>query len=161
MRLKIQCDFCGIEFERDVCQLRNKKFHFCSRKCLADFSSKTKNPDGYNQLTDYTKMSEHLTELNQKLNPTRMTQEIKTKLRDFRFGKGQGKTYSKYYGRHTHRVVAEQMLGRKLKPGEVVHHIDHNKRNNNPDNLLVLPSQSEHAKLHMREKKFWEGGDFK
>ena len=90
-----------------------------------------------------------------------MTQEIKTKLRDFRFGKGQGKTYSKYYGRHTHRVVAEQMLGRKLKPGEVVHHIDHNKRNNNPDNLLVLPSQSEHAKLHMREKKFWEGGDFK
>ena len=125
MRLKIQCDFCGIEFERDVCQL--KKFHFCSRKCLADFSSKTKNPDGYNQLKDYTKMSEHLTELNQKLNPTRMTQEIKTKLRDFRFGKGQGKTYSKYYGRHTHRVVAEQMLGRKLKPGEVVHHIDHNK----------------------------------
>lgn len=25
----------------------------------------------------------------------------------------------------------------------------------------VCQSQSEHAKLHMREKKFWEGGDFK
>lgn len=40
-------------------------------------------------------------------------------------------------------MVAERMLGRKLKPGEVVHHIDGNKRNNAPENLMVFPvSQS-------------------
>ncbi|HIH8003351.1 TPA: HNH endonuclease [Streptococcus suis] len=51
------------------------------------------------------------------------------------------------------------MIGRKLRRGEVVHHVDGNRRDNSYNNLLVLPSQSEHVKLHIREKKFWEGGD--
>ncbi len=57
-------------------------------------------------------------------------------------------SYPKLYGRHEHRVVAEQLLGRALLPGEVVHHKDHNKRNNDPSNLEVLDSQSEHCRLH-------------
>ena len=34
-----------------------------------------------------------------------------------------------------HRAVMEDRLGRKLKEGEVVHHIDYNKTNNKTDNL--------------------------
>lgn len=56
--------------------------------------------------------------------------------------------YTKLGGRHMHRVVAEQAIGRPLEPGEVVHHIDENTHNNSPENLQVLPSQSEHVKLH-------------
>jgi HNH endonuclease len=48
-----------------------------------------------------------------------------------------------------HRVVAERMLGRPLLPGEVVHHIDENGHNNDPSNLQVFASQSEHMKHHM------------
>lgn len=44
-----------------------------------------------------------------------------------------------------HRRMAEDMLGRPLWPGEVVHHIDGDSTNNLPENLLVLPSQSYHA----------------
>lgn len=80
-----------------------------------------------------------------RINPTK---EHREKLRVAKLGKGEGKTYTKTYGRHTHRIVAEQILGRPLKPGEVVHHIDRNKRNNNPDNLMVFASQADHVKWH-------------
>ena len=84
-----------------------------------------------------------------------MTADVKAKLFLARFGSGEGKSYPKINGRHAHRVVAEEMLGRKLKPGEVVHHKDGNKQNFSPENLEVLPGQSEHAKLHgsMRRKE--------
>lgn len=49
---------------------------------------------------------------------------------------------------YEHILVAEQKLGRPLRKGEVVHHIDGNGLNNDPNNLLVLPSQSEHMKIH-------------
>lgn len=94
--------------------------------------------------------------LNEELNPSRMTPEVKAKLRAAHLGTGKGKTYTKTYGRYTHRIVAEEMLGRPLKPGEVAHHIDRNKRNNNPENLMVFANQAEHAawhKLHDEEVK--------
>lgn len=50
-----------------------------------------------------------------------------------------------------HRVVAEQMLGRPLNEGEVVHHKDHNRSNNDPSNLEVMTS-SEHSSLHRKGK---------
>jgi len=55
--------------------------------------------------------------------------------------------YVKYKGRHMHRVVAEIKLGRPLERTEVVHHKDHNKWNNHPDNLEVM-TQAEHARIH-------------
>lgn len=61
------------------------------------------------------------------------------------------KWYRKVDNRHEHRTVAEQMLGRPLKKGEIVHHIDSNKRNNDPSNLQVM-TQSQHASIHFKRK---------
>ncbi|QBJ02936.1 HNH endonuclease [Pseudomonas phage Psa21] len=48
---------------------------------------------------------------------------------------------------YEHRVVAEEFMGRPLAKDEEVHHLDENKMNNHPENLLVL-TQSQHQKLH-------------
>ena len=54
--------------------------------------------------------------------------------------------------RSLHRVLAEQLLARPLAHGEIVHHRDGDSTNNDPANLLVLPSQRYHAHIeyHLR-----------
>jgi hypothetical protein len=59
-------------------------------------------------------------------------------------------TYERIGGIYTHRRVAEIKLGRPLRPGEVIHHRDGNKRNNAPDNIRVYVSHSEHMKDEAR-----------
>lgn len=153
MMVELICDWCGAKIERYQSQV--KPHNFCSRECLANYSSKQKNPNGYAQLKNYEGMSKHMTRLNVELNPSRMTFPVRAKLSMGRKGTGDGKSYAKSFGVHTHRMVAERMLGRKLLPGEVVHHIDGNKQNNRPENLMVFSCQSEHFKWH----KEHEGGD--
>lgn len=52
---------------------------------------------------------------------------------------------------YEHRVVAEKKIGRRLRRGEVVHHIDHKKTNNHPSNLKVYKSIAHHFVEHRRE----------
>lgn len=66
---------------------------------------------------------------------------------DIQRGRGEGKTYTKLYGRHMHRVVIEDKIGRKLSSDEIVHHIDGNKKNNDVSNLQIVTRQ-EHCKIH-------------
>ena len=64
-----------------------------------------------------------------------------------------GKKFHNYQGRHTtngvqkHVYVMEQHLGRKLTSGEIIHHKDGNKLNNDISNLEIL-TQSEHNRRH-------------
>ena len=48
-----------------------------------------------------------------------------------------------------HRVVAEHILGRQLRPDEVVHHKNGVKTDNRVENLRVM-KRKEHSKLHRK-----------
>lgn len=123
------CAGCGAPVHRFPSARKRYPHAFCSREC-------------------------HMRTLNAELNPTRMTPETKEKLRNSRLSKGAAEnTYLKMHGRHLHRIVAEEILGRPLKDGEVVHHIDGNKHNNSPENIIVFQNQSEHAKWHAEHRK--------
>lgn len=47
-----------------------------------------------------------------------------------------------------HRLIMEKHIKRYLKREEVVHHINRNEADNSIKNLLLLPNNSEHRKLH-------------
>ncbi|MGE5426103.1 MAG: HNH endonuclease signature motif containing protein [Bacillota bacterium] len=54
-------------------------------------------------------------------------------------------------GRFVHRWAMEKKIGRKLIPGEVVHHVDGHKLNNSPQNLWLFSTQEQHQRYHREQ----------
>lgn len=70
-------------------------------------------------------------------------------------------------GRGVHVVAMEAFIGRRIKKGECVHHIDENKKNNDLSNLALM-SVSAHTRLHRlldakngKHRERYENGRFR
>lgn len=145
--LNTRCDNCGIMFHLKPCHKNRYKTHCCSKECLIEFKSKNMTGEGNHQyglkgrLNPTWKSDERITEYGYRV--------IRCLHHPFR---------TKYDFVFEHRLVAEKYLldefnsievdGKLyLKPELEVHHIDEDKLNNNPNNLLIL-TKSEHMRLH-------------
>lgn len=53
-----------------------------------------------------------------------------------------------------HRLVVEAKIGRLLTKEESIHHLDHNRSNNDIDNLMLFPTQSAHKSFENKVKQF-------
>lgn len=90
----------------------------------------------------------------------KFTEEWKQNISKSKKGVGKGRsvkpngyveiTMGENKGRGEHVVVMEGIIGRRLFHNECVHHIDHDKTNNHPSNLMLM-TKSEHASLHATE----------
>jgi len=141
-RLALVCPICNKTFYRLQCQIKKGKT-YCSRKCLTE-SQKHGSEIECEQC--HKVFYRHFAE-----------QDMGEKIHSFcsipcyfawRKESVNPNTYRKIGAIHEHRIVAEKVLGRKLKRGETVHHIDGNKKNNTVSNLVVFPNQRKHAAFH-------------
>ena len=63
-----------------------------------------------------------------------------------------GKGYRNVNGKGEHVVIAEKALGKPLPKGAQVHHVDFDRSNNAPSNLVICPSAKYHQLLHIRSR---------
>ena len=60
---------------------------------------------------------------------------------------------------HEHILVAERkLLGRYLKEGESIHHVNKIRNDNRPMNLSVMQNDDDHAYIHKHDKKIIRKG---
>lgn len=52
-----------------------------------------------------------------------------------------------------HSLVCEEKIGRLLNKGEVIHHIDGNKKNNIVENLMIFKTKKEHLAFHNKIRR--------
>jgi DNA-directed RNA polymerase subunit RPC12/RpoP len=119
------CENCGKQFTtyRSPSNMSKLKPRFCSLKCIGESQKGNKNP-AYNS-GRYFDSSGYVVLF----------------IPEHPFC-GAKKTVLE------HRFIMECKLGRYLKDEECVHHIDGNKANNNPNNLMLFNNNSEHMKYH-------------
>lgn len=89
-----------------------------------------------------------------------ISEETRKKMSAAKAGKGKGfrttshgyieYTFGEHAGRMAHIVAIEQVIGRRLMSNECVHHINHDRSDNNLGNLQLM-TRSEHARLHALE----------
>ncbi len=127
----VECTWCGQTFQKRKADLH--EHNFCCKEHFYQWAGK--------RLSEYDRTENPM-------NKPGGVPESRIRRSEHLRGSGEGKSYPKYLGKHAHRMIAEILIGRPLRPGEIVHHIDGDKLNNDPENIQVLPSQSVHCKVH-------------
>ena len=146
-RISRTCPVCGNNFQLLECQTKHGRGVYCSKSCKNE-GNKNKE-EGVCYWCD-TPFMRHPSEQDKGVKENQFCS--KDCYFDWRKYTSKDSTYRKIGGDHIHRIVAESILGRRLREKEIIHHCDENKKNNDPTNLAVLPNRVIHARIHFSKK---------
>ena len=127
------CDFCGKKFERmksAFCYYKRKsdgKNQFCNAKCYGDW--KKKNYIAWNRGKTREQVGSYYKGII-------ITNEGYIRLYNPNFPTDERKYILE------HRLIMEQILGRRLEDKEIVHHINGVRDDNRPKNLCVVNNKN-------------------
>lgn len=123
-RITVVCDNCGATVEKRASRSDWNR-HFCCMSCYSEYKEKAEH-GGWTQES--------------RLKASASRKRIQ--------GPCKPDNYERSMGDRIHRRIAAEKLGRPLCKGEVVHHINGDKHDNRPENLMVFASQREHVEYH-------------
>jgi hypothetical protein len=150
MQNKIACALCGLECSMQVSASHLRAAHNMTTKEYRALGHKTLSPARLAQLRNSPVARGEVRRLYGKDHWNWKGGHVARS--GYRIISKRGKT-----NLYEHRVVAAEMLGRPLKPGEVVHHIDGNRTNNSPENLAVM-KRGEHDKMKSGTRAYFHTG---
>lgn len=144
----IQCSVCSAAFSRNASSIAASKSgrFFCSHKCHGAFTTAHRTFSCIQCGTDFLRSGDRV-----RAGRTKFCSHVCYSAHNAVGGYLNTNGYRVVYsgGKRTleHRLVAQESIGRDIAPNEHVHHIDGNKLNNTPENLVVL-SPAQHMAEH-------------
>jgi hypothetical protein len=142
MKVIVNCQRCGKEFEIYPYQAKSEQGKYCSYECYWTPKVSTNCLTcGKEILTPPSRRAENRGKYCSRACSTQRHENNTTVKRHVTFINGKR--------RFDYQAIAEKALGRPLKKGEVVHHLDGNSRNCEPNNLVIC-TQSYHRIIHTR-----------
>ncbi len=129
--IEINCEWCGKPKMVRASDRRRGRGRFCSRACVSQWWPTQKSPRNQDGAA----------------NPNwRGGLSLHRKGYVYRYAPDHPRASNGYVFEHI--LVAEKKLGRHLLPGEVVHHKNHKKDDNRPENIRIFDSPGAHTKYH-------------
>jgi len=159
---KRQCLYCNKDFLVTNQQIKRNQGKFCSKHCSAKYRGLGSNMKGIPHSQEHNKKigdscyGEKSYRWNGGIKMER-GYRLMIKSNRPRYLSRKNNTKRRYVPEH--RIIAEKALGRSLKKGECVHHINGVKDDNRNANLLIC-SNGYHAWLHRRMAQLYQKEHF-